>query len=124
MNKFQPEELDRLMIGLDHNLDFLKHEKHRPTKDFIELNIDYHVLLSFTKPTRITRTSSTLIDNIIIGKRFQMSFEPTICINDISDHLPLVLSLKNINPYKAPKTKIQTRKLDMNKMTLINDKIK
>ena len=98
------------MIGLDHNLDFLKHEKHRPTKEFIELNLDYHLLPSFTKPTRITRTSSTLIDNIIIGKRFQMAFDPTICISDISYHLPLVLSIEDIDPYRAPKTKIQTRK--------------
>ena len=41
-----------------------------------------------------------------------MSYEPTICISDISDHLPLVLSIDNIDPFKAPKTKIQTRKLD------------
>ena len=53
-----------------------------------------------------------------------MSFEPTICISDISDHLPFVLSIKNLDPYKAPKTKIQTRKLDIKKITTINDKIK
>ena len=47
MNKFQADELDRLMIGLGHNLDFIKHEKHRPTKDIIELNIDYHMLPKF-----------------------------------------------------------------------------
>ena len=48
LNKFKPEEINKLMIGLDHNLDFLKHEKHRPTKEFIELNLDYHQLQSFT----------------------------------------------------------------------------
>ena len=67
LNKFRPEEINRLILGLDHNLDFLKHEKDRSTKEFIELNLDYHLLPSFTKPTRITKTSSTLIDNIIIG---------------------------------------------------------
>ena len=102
LNKFKPEEINKLMIGLEHNLDFLKHEKHRLTKQFIELNLDYHLLPSFTKPTRITRTSSTLIDNIIIGKRFQMSFDPTICISDISDHLPLVVRIEDIDLYRAP----------------------
>ena len=123
LNKFKPEEINKLMIGLDHNLDFLKHEKHRPIKQFIELNLDYHLLPSFTKPIRITRTSSTLIDNIIIGKGFQMSFDPTICISDISDHLPLVLSIEDIDPYRAPKTKIQTRKLNTKKMETLNNKI-
>ena len=63
------------------------------------------------------------IDNIIIGKRFQMSYDPIICINDISDHLPLVLSIKDIDPYKAPQTKIQTRKLDTKKMETLNNRI-
>ena len=122
LNKFNPEEISRLILGLDHNVDFLKHEKHRPTKEFIELNLDYHLLPSFTKPTRITKTSSTLIDNIIIGKIFQMSYEPIICISDISDHLPLVLSIDNIDPFKAPKTKICTRKLDNKKMETLNNR--
>ena len=123
LNKFNPEDINRLILGLDHNFDFLKHEKHGPTKEFIELNLDYHLLPSFTKPTRITKTSSTLIDNIMIGKKFQMSYEPTICISDISDHLPLVLNIDNIDPFKVPKTKIQTRKLDTKKMELLNNRI-
>ena len=123
LDKFNPKEISRLILGLDHNMHFLKHEKHKPTKEFIELNLDYHLLPSFTKPTRITKTSSTLIDNIIIGRKFQMSYEPTICISDISDHLPLVLSIDNIDPFKAPNTKIYTRKLDNKKMETLNTRI-
>ena len=123
LNKFNPEEISRLILGLDHNLDFIKHEKHRPTKEFIELNLDHQLLPSFTKPTRITKSSSTLIDNIIIGKKYQMDYEPIICISDISDHLPLVLSINNMHPYKLPKTKIETRKLDNNKMATLNNRI-
>ena len=52
-----------------------------------------------------------------------MSYEPTICISDISDHLPLVLSIDNIDPFKAPKTKIHTRKLDTKKMEILNNRI-
>ena len=123
LNKFNQEEISRLILGLDHNLDFIKHEKHRPTKEFIELNLDHQLLPSFTKPTRIPKNSSTLIDNIIIGKKYQMEYEPTICISDISDHLPLVLSINNMYPYKLPKTKIETRKLDNKKMATLNNKI-
>ena len=28
-------QLQRLIIGSDHNMDFLKHEKHRHTRDFM-----------------------------------------------------------------------------------------
>ena len=52
-----------------------------------------------------------------------MSCDPTICISDITDHLPLVLSIEDIDQYKAPKTKIQTRKLNTKKMETLNDKI-
>ena len=52
-----------------------------------------------------------------------MSFDPTICISDISDHLPLVLSIEDIDPYRAPKTKIETRKLNTKKMETLNNKI-
>ena len=123
LNKFNPEEISRLILGLDHNMDFLKHKRHKPTKEFIALNLDYNLLPSFTKPTRITKTSSTLIDNIIIGKKYQMTYEPTICISDISDHLPLVLCIDNIDPFRAPKTKIYTRKLDRIKMETLNTRI-
>ena len=52
-----------------------------------------------------------------------MDYEPIICISDNSDHLPLVLSINNMYPYKLPKTKIKTRKLDNNKMATLNNRI-
>ena len=124
LNKFNQEQLSRLVIGMDHNFDFLKHEKHRQTKEFIELNLDYQLLLTITKPTRITRSSSTLINNITVGKKYQGLFESHIGITDISDHLPLVLTLKEIHRYeKAPK-EITTRKLDAQKIAAINSTMK
>ena len=59
----------------------------------------------------------------MIGKKYQMDYEPTICISDISDHLPLVININNMYPYKLPKTKIETRKLDNNKMATLNNRI-
>ena len=41
LKKFSRNQLDRLIIGSDHNMDFLKHEKHIHTRDFIETNLDY-----------------------------------------------------------------------------------
>ena len=48
------------VIGIDHNLDFIKHHLHKPTKMFIESNIDNNILPTITRPTRITKTSATV----------------------------------------------------------------
>ena len=55
LKKFTPQQFARLIIGLDHNLDLIKHAKHRVTNEFIELNLDNQLLPTVTKPTRITR---------------------------------------------------------------------
>ena len=38
LKKFNRNQLDQLILGSDHNMDFLKHEKHIHTRDFIETN--------------------------------------------------------------------------------------
>ena len=60
------ENPKRIIIGLDHNLDFLKSGKHYTTNDFIQNNLDFGLIPKITRPTRITKTSATLIDNIIV----------------------------------------------------------
>ena len=94
LSKFTPDQLSRLIIGLDHNLDLIKHDKHRITNEFIELNLDNQLLPTITKPTRVTRSTATLIDNIIMGRDFQTDFEACILISDISDHLPCLITVK------------------------------
>ena len=105
-------------------MDFLKHEKHIHTRDFIETNLDYQLLPTVTKPTRITMSSSTLIDNIFIGKKYQGGYTSNIEISDISDHLPLILNISNLNPYRKAAMNITTRKLDTKKMELLNERIR
>ena len=63
MKKEKPKGI---IIGLDHNLDFLKADKHHATNDFIQNNLDFGLIPTITRPTRITNTSATLIDNIIV----------------------------------------------------------
>ena len=95
VKKFSSHQLARLIIGLDHNLDLIKHSKHRITNDFIEFNLENQLLPTITKSTRTTRTTATLIDNIMIGKNFQSDFEPSIVVNNMSDHLPCLLRSTN-----------------------------
>ena len=65
-----------------------------------------------TKPTRITKTTATLLDNLIISQKLQTTFECGIIVDDISDHLPCYLKLSNIKPGLKTPERINYRKLD------------
>ena len=81
------ESKSKLVMGMDHNLDLLKYSKHRPTCDFVLLNENISLIPSITRPTHITSSSATLIDNIFVNSDFVRSLKSQILINDISDHL-------------------------------------
>ena len=97
---------------MDHNLDLIKSDKHQPTKEFIEINLENELIPTITKPTRITRNTATLIDNIMIGRNYQSVYTSMILLTDTSDHCPTMLELPNIDIYKTEPKKIQTRKLN------------
>ena len=63
------------IIGLDHNLDLLKQSVHPKTQEFLECILDHNLLPTITKPTRISKTSATLIDNILISKKLQSNYD-------------------------------------------------
>ena len=60
-----------IIIGLDHNMDLLQCHQHSQTNDFLELNLKKNLLPSISKPTRITNTTATLIDNIMLSTGLQ-----------------------------------------------------
>ena len=109
----------KLVMGMDHNLDLLKYSKHRPTRDFVSLNENISLVPSITRPTRITTSSATLIDNIFVNSDFVRSLKSQILINDISDHLPICTVIENVNIGLKEKKKIVTRKLTKGKLKLI-----
>ena len=80
---------------MDHNMDLLKAPKHKHTKSFLDYNLEEDLLPSITKPTRISKTCATLLDNIFISRRLQCSFASGIIITDLSDHLSTLVSLKD-----------------------------
>ena len=115
------DERRRLIIGMDHNLDLIKSDKHQPTKEFIEINLENELIPTITKPTRITRNTATLIDNIVIGRNYQSAYTSMILLGDISDHCPTMLELPNIDIYKTEPKRIQTRKLNPINIKKINN---
>ena len=74
----------------DFNIDLLKTETHRPTHDYLELVYSHSMLPTVYKPTRITATTATCIDNILTNN--ENLIQTTILVTDISDHFPTILS--------------------------------
>ena len=85
-----------IVIGMDHNMDLLKASKHTNTQEFLDYNIEMNLLPVITKPTRITDTSATLIDNIFISGRPQHNYNSGLIISDMSDHLPTFVRIGHV----------------------------
>ena len=93
MKKLQPKAI---IIGLDHNLDFLKSDIHSGTSQFIQHNLDSNLIPTITRPTRITKSSATLIDNIVVSQSLCGNYDSGILVDDISDHMPSICVIKSI----------------------------
>jgi len=76
-------------IAGDFNIDLLKTECHPPTLDFANCLFSHSFYPVINKPTRITETTATLIDNILTNFDSTYKLSPFIFCSDISDHLPL-----------------------------------
>ena len=123
MKKFSIEERRKLIVGMDHNLDLIKSDKHKPTKEFIEINLEHELIPTITKQTRITRNSASLIDNIIIGRNYHSVYSSMVSLTDLSDHCPTMLEMPNIDIYKTEPKKIYTRRLNPLYIKKINDRL-
>ena len=75
----------------------------------MNLNLDHDLFPVITRPTRITHTSATLIDNIFLDLKLKGQTINKILVDDISDHLPSVVILENMNPSKHSKIEITSR---------------
>ena len=92
---------------MDQNLDLLKAHHQTKTQNFLELLFVNDLLPMITRPTRITKSTATLIDNIILSKRLQMNYICGILVDDMSDHLPNFARISNIKPSIKAKEKKQ-----------------
>ena len=98
-----------LIIGLDHNLDLLKANHHCPTQDFLELIYTAGLVPKITKPTRITSSTATLIDNILINQQLDTNSTSGILVDNVSDHLPCYTIIPDMHPSKRKAVEITSR---------------
>ena len=76
----------------DFNLDLMKRSIKSLIQTFMDVMSSCALLPLITKPTRITPTSKSLIDNIFTNN-FVNDHTSYIVLCDISDHLPLITSI-------------------------------
>ena len=74
----------------DFNLDLLQCSHHTPTREFIDILFSFAFIPLISSPTRLTSYSATLIDNIFTNNLSQNVLNGVV-LNDLSDHLPVLL---------------------------------
>ena len=112
-----------LIIGLDHNLDLLKSSSHNPTQQFLEMLYELRMLPTITKPTRITMSSATLIDNVLVNMELASSVTSGIIEDHISDHLPCYNIIRDINTTKRPALVVTSRDTRAKNLTAIKRRL-
>ena len=100
-----------MVVCTDHNIDLLKASTHTKTQDFLENCVELNLLPSITKPTRITHSGATLIDNIFLSARLHEESMSWIIVEDMSDHFPCLTSIPYLCPDNSIDQYITKRKL-------------
>ena len=72
----------------DFNIDLLKYNNNNSTKYFVAMLFNLGIYPLIDKPSKITESSATIIDNIFTNE-LNIDITSGLMINDISDHLPV-----------------------------------
>ena len=104
-------EKKKIIIGTDQNLDYLKINSHGNTRKFYELNLTNNLIPTILRPTRVTHTTATLIDNIYVDAELYSDITAHVIPTDISDHFFCLAKLQNIQIKNYTKA-YATRKLN------------
>ena len=99
------------MIAMDHNLDLLKTNVHHNTQDFLECNLQMGLYPAIIHPTRITKSSATLIDNIFVSSDLHSTCKSWILIDSTSNHLPCMLTVSGVKHKLKDPIRIESQDL-------------
>ena len=72
------------------------------------------------RPTSITKTTATLIDNIFVSHQLHTSFDSCVVLHDISDHMPSILNIHDYSNNKSIPLEFTCRNLTDEKIRNIN----
>ena len=108
---------------MDHNLDLLKCHLHEPTKQFYDRLFELGLFPTITRPTRITQTTATLIDNIFVSEKLHQVFDSCFLLNDISNHLPSLTLLKQTKMLNKEPLEFISQNLNERRLNQIKEKL-
>ena len=79
---------------------------HSQMQQFLETTLEYNLIPTITKPTRVTHNSATLIDNMLLKtENHELHQSKVDSIDNISDHYPSLIVLEDLNLTKCTLTK-------------------
>ncbi|XP_065645234.1 uncharacterized protein LOC136075726 [Hydra vulgaris] len=99
-------EKKKLFVLGDFNINALNYDNDIESQNFYNNLFRYGVIPLINKPTRITRNSATLIDNISTNFLFENSLKKGIIKTPISDHMPIFISANTSNKQKQKQNKV------------------
>ena len=114
---------EEVVLMGDYNINLIQYENHPQTLRYLDTLLTNNFMPHITLPSRITNTSSTLIDHIHSNSK-QGSFISGIIYSCISDHMP-IFNIGHTSKVGKPskKEKIQIRKFGPRNKTLFKDKL-
>ena len=90
-------ERKKCILMADFNINLLKSDTTHQTTDFIHNMFANAFYPTISKPTRVTKQTATLIDNIITNIH-EYSITSGILYNGISDHFPIFTVYEFMKP--------------------------
>ena len=111
-----------ILLGTNQNFDYVKVNSNANVSELLDVFFTQGILPTVTKPTRITHSSATLIDNIYVKCDMYQNIHSLILFSDISDHFPILTCMgqKRHSRKKEPLTFTQ-RHVGPEQIHRIND---
>ncbi len=84
------------LVG-DFNIDLKKADSNSNISNYLDMITSYNLTNTVKHATRVCNTSKTLIDHFYSSSNLDL-VSTSILISDISDHLPLLVTIKKVKP--------------------------
>ena len=107
----------------DFNYDLAKSHLHNPTSEFYQNQLNNGYIPTILKPTRVTHTASTLIDNIFVRAWSFKNHHSYILVDGMSDHYPCLSYSLLVNKNYREDFVIEKWKLNENVMLKIQQEL-
>jgi len=124
-NKILEERLQewkkrKVVICGDTNLDIIKEEDHKDTRDYINKLNENGFSLKIKCPTRVTTKSATCIDHIATNIQTEAH---GVVVTDISDHMPVFTALRTSKTGFVEDVTTKQRKLNDQQISKVKEQL-